>query len=102
MVMELDGATAGNDVISIPLLTVYSVSVSSFVKGRYGSSLLLCVTIASHKIWFGSGQMVNLGIKPYTSWIKAHRGKHLANAFPQYDAKILTAYSETFCLHSSS
>lgn len=52
------------------------------------SFLLLCLQ-------FVRGQMVNLGIKPYTSWIKAHRGKQLANAFPKYDAKILTAYSET-------
>ena len=39
--------------------------------------------------------MVNLGIKPYTGWIKGYRGKNLADTFPQYDSKILTAYSET-------
>ena len=41
------------------------------------------------------GQLINLGIKPYTSWIKSHRGKKLACAFPMYDSKILQAYSET-------
>lgn len=39
--------------------------------------------------------MDNLGIKPYTRWIKNKRGKELATAFPQYDSKLLIAYSET-------
>lgn len=39
--------------------------------------------------------MVNLGIKPYTAWIKSQRGRKLADAFPQYDEKILASYSET-------
>ena len=39
--------------------------------------------------------MINLGLKPYTAWIKSHRGKKLANAFPRYDEKILASYSET-------
>ncbi len=39
--------------------------------------------------------MVNLGLKPYTAWIKSHRGKKLANAFKKYDEKILSSYSET-------
>ena len=39
--------------------------------------------------------MVNLGIKPYTGWMKSHRGKKLAAQFPQYDSKILSAFSET-------
>jgi len=39
--------------------------------------------------------MVNLGIKPYTGWMKSHRGKKLAARFPQYDSKILSAFSET-------
>ena len=41
------------------------------------------------------GQMVNLGIKPYTSWIKTYRGRRLADQFPRYDRKILRSYSET-------
>ena len=39
--------------------------------------------------------MNNLGIHPYTRWIKARRGRALAEAFPKYDEKILAAYSET-------
>ena len=39
--------------------------------------------------------MNNLGIHPYTRWIKARRGIALAEAFPKYDEKILAAYSET-------
>ena len=42
--------------------------------------------------------MVNLGIKPYTGRIKAYRAKNLANAFPQYDGNILSAFSETASL----
>ena len=38
---------------------------------------------------------MNLGIKPYTGWIKSRRGQNLASAFPEYDAKILSSYSET-------
>mmetsp|Transcript_9278 Transcript_9278/g.16802 ORF Transcript_9278/g.16802 Transcript_9278/m.16802 type:complete len:267 (-) Transcript_9278:226-1026(-) len=52
------------------------------------SFVLLCMQ-------YVRGQMLNLGMKPYTGWIKAHRGQKLANAFPQYDKKILIAYSET-------
>ena len=39
--------------------------------------------------------MVNLGIKPYTAWIKSKRAKKLASAFPMYDEKILRSYSLT-------
>ena len=48
------------------------------------------------------GQMVNLGIKPYTGFIKGRRGNHLADAFPKYDRKILIAYSETARLMDAS
>lgn len=40
-------------------------------------------------------QMNNLGVRPYTRWIKCRRGRELAEAFPMYDAKIIVAYSET-------
>lgn len=52
------------------------------------SFLLLCMQ-------YIRGQMVNLGIKPYTGWIKGRRGNHLADSFSKYDRKILIAYSET-------
>ena len=52
------------------------------------SFILLCMQ-------YIRGQMVNLGMKPYTSWIKSYRGKRLADEFPQYDRKILRSYSET-------
>lgn len=52
------------------------------------SFMLLCLQ-------FMRGQMLNLGINPYTRWIKAHRGGKIAKAFPQYDSRILAAYSET-------
>lgn len=39
--------------------------------------------------------MNNLGMRPYTRWIKARRGRALAEAFPMYDGKILSAFSET-------
>mmetsp|Transcript_6211 Transcript_6211/g.13402 ORF Transcript_6211/g.13402 Transcript_6211/m.13402 type:complete len:276 (+) Transcript_6211:103-930(+) len=52
------------------------------------SFVLLCMQ-------YVRGQMLNLGMKPYTGWIKAYRGQKLANAFPQYEEKILIAYSET-------
>ena len=45
--------------------------------------------------------MANLGIKPYTQWMKNSRGEDLAKQFPQYDSKILIAYSETASLSSS-
>lgn len=52
------------------------------------SFILLCMQ-------YIRGQMVNLGMKPYTSWIRSYRGKRLADEFPRYDRKILRSYSET-------
>mmetsp|Transcript_24309 Transcript_24309/g.37152 ORF Transcript_24309/g.37152 Transcript_24309/m.37152 type:complete len:254 (+) Transcript_24309:86-847(+) len=44
---------------------------------------------------YARSQMNNLGVRPYTRWIKSRRGHALAEAFPMYDEKILAAYSET-------
>jgi len=44
---------------------------------------------------YARSQMNNLGVRPYTRWIKHRRGRALAEAFPTYDEKILSAYSET-------
>mmetsp|Transcript_1244 Transcript_1244/g.2217 ORF Transcript_1244/g.2217 Transcript_1244/m.2217 type:complete len:245 (-) Transcript_1244:180-914(-) len=58
------------------------------------SFILLCMQ-------YVRGQMINLGVKPYTGWIKVYRGEKLANAFPRYDKQILMAYSETATLIDS-
>lgn len=40
-------------------------------------------------------QMQNLGIKPYTSWLKEKRAQKLAADFPRYDPVIIQRFSET-------
>ena len=44
---------------------------------------------------FTRAQIQNLGIKPYTAWVKHWRGERLARAFPKYDAEVVIDYSRT-------
>ena len=39
--------------------------------------------------------MKNLGVKPYTVYLKERRAKMLAKNFPKYDAGILQEFVET-------
>ena len=39
--------------------------------------------------------MDNLGVKPYTSFLKKRRGRNLANRFPRYNARVIMDFSET-------
>lgn len=50
---------------------------------------------------FSRAQLQNLGLKPYTEKVKRWRGERLAEAFPQYDASVIIAYSESSSLHAS-
>eukprot|EP00568_Trieres_chinensis_P012258 CAMPEP_0183301856 /NCGR_PEP_ID=MMETSP0160_2-20130417/7842_1 /TAXON_ID=2839 ORGANISM="Odontella Sinensis, Strain Grunow 1884" /NCGR_SAMPLE_ID=MMETSP0160_2 /ASSEMBLY_ACC=CAM_ASM_000250 /LENGTH=272 /DNA_ID=CAMNT_0025464549 /DNA_START=89 /DNA_END=907 /DNA_ORIENTATION=- len=52
------------------------------------SFVLLCLQ-------FARSQMQNLGIKPYTAKIKELRAQSLVKEFPQYNAAILTSYSNS-------
>jgi len=52
------------------------------------SFVLLCLQ-------FARAQMQHLGIQPYTGLLKKWRGRQLADQFPQYDAKLVKAFSET-------
>jgi hypothetical protein len=45
--------------------------------------------------FFEREQMKNLGIKPYTVYLKERRATMLAKNFPQYDAAILNEFVET-------
>lgn len=58
------------------------------------SFFLLCLQ-------FSRSQIQNLGVKPYTDQVKLWRGKRLADAFPQYDSRVLIAYSQTAALYKS-
>jgi hypothetical protein len=55
------------------------------------SFFLLCLQ-------FTRAQLDNLGLKPYTRRIKEWRGGRLTKAFPQYDARILMAFSTSSSL----
>jgi len=37
-------------------------------------------------------QMQNMGVKPYTQWMKNWRGRRLARMYPQYDADLIRAF----------
>jgi hypothetical protein len=52
------------------------------------SFLLLCLAYARN-------QMLNLGWKPYTSWLKNSRAERLQKRYPQYNKGILQTFSET-------
>lgn len=51
------------------------------------SFFLLCMQYAR-------AQMENLGVKPYTSWIKHRRAQRLINEFPRYNKEIMASFSE--------
>jgi hypothetical protein len=50
------------------------------------SFFLLCMQYAR-------AQMQNLGVKPYTHWIKHRRAQRLIREFPKYDPLLLSDYS---------
>mmetsp|Transcript_41833 Transcript_41833/g.100411 ORF Transcript_41833/g.100411 Transcript_41833/m.100411 type:complete len:296 (+) Transcript_41833:309-1196(+) len=52
------------------------------------SFVLLCLQ-------FSREQMKNLGVQPYTVYLKERRAKMLAKSFPKYDAGILQEFVET-------
>lgn len=56
------------------------------------SFFLLCLQ-------YTRAQIQNLGVKPYTEKVKQWRGERLSNAFPQYDARFLIAYSESSSIY---
>ena len=58
------------------------------------SFFLLCLQ-------YSRAQLQNLGVKPYTAWVKHWRGKRLAQAFPKYDTEALIAYSKSTSLTKS-
>jgi hypothetical protein len=50
------------------------------------SFLLLCLQ-------FSRSQIENLGVKPYTSKVKEWRANRLAEAYPQYDQRVIKNFS---------
>jgi len=44
---------------------------------------------------FARSQLENLGIRPYTRWVKRYRAENLAKAFPQYQENVIMDYSKT-------
>jgi hypothetical protein len=51
------------------------------------SFFLLCMQ-------FARAQLQNLDMKPYTEYVRSSRAKRLCNAFPRYDADVVSAFSE--------
>jgi len=45
---------------------------------------------------FARAQLHNLGLRPFTSWMRHRRGEKLVEAFPQYDKNLLIAYGKVF------
>lgn len=41
---------------------------------------------------FGRAQLINLGLRPYGSFVKNHRANKLMKRYPQYDARLLRDY----------
>jgi hypothetical protein len=52
------------------------------------SFFLLCLA-------FARNQLLNLGWKPYTTWLRHYRAKRLQQRYPEYDPAIIQAFSET-------
>lgn len=52
------------------------------------SFVLLCMQ-------YVRGQMVNLGIRPFTAHVKTRRAKRLVEKFPQYNAELLSHFSQS-------
>lgn len=50
---------------------------------------------------FVRAQMQNMNIKPYTAWVKNHRARNLAQAFPEYNTDMLMEFSQTSSLRNS-
>ena len=44
---------------------------------------------------FSRAQLQNLGVKPYTSWLRERRSRMVSEAFPQYDPGLIHIFSET-------
>ncbi len=42
---------------------------------------------------FARNQLINLGKKPYTDWLKNYRAKRLQKKFPQYDPVIVSDFA---------
>lgn len=53
-----------------------------------GSFVILAMQVARN-------QMVNMGLKPYTGWVKNRRSKSLVEQFPQYNSDFLRTFSRT-------
>jgi len=43
----------------------------------------------------------HIGVNPYTARMKSLRARHLVEAFPQYNAELLIAYSESAPFYNS-
>lgn len=52
------------------------------------SFVLLCLQ-------FSRAQLQNLGIRPFTQYIKAHRAERLCREYPGYDEQVLSDFSTT-------
>jgi hypothetical protein len=57
------------------------------------SFLLLCLQ-------FSRAQIGNLGVKPYTGKVKEWRANRLAEAYPQYDERVIKNFSNSSRIHN--
>jgi hypothetical protein len=51
---------------------------------------------------FARAQLLNMGVTPYTSFIRKWRGKRLAANFPQYNANVIINFSKSSALYATS
>lgn len=45
---------------------------------------------------FARAQLRNLGLRPFTGWMRHRRGEKLVEAFPKYDKNLLIGYGKLF------
>jgi hypothetical protein len=58
------------------------------------SFFLLCMQFATQ-------QRVNLGLQPFTQWLKSRKANQLNQAFPRYDRYIVRDYAKAICFDGS-
>lgn len=99
MVFELNTALLFNEFFvttDIPeakdLETVWEVGTWTWgwMEPALGTASFTLLTLQ-----FSRAQMLNLGLKPYTSWLMSKRADRLAAQFSQYDRDIVRKFSKT-------
>ena len=96
--MELDGTASWANLVCALVFAIHSVR--SFVLAVFRTLFLTTssASVLTYLLYFRS-QIANIGIRPYTQKVMAIRAKKLADAFPQYDAKIVADFCESITFY---